>query len=123
MNRNFRIISVLFLTAIYMNAVRIVNLYDNYSDFENTQISNIDKYFSKLSDGLASYATQSFYYLNNFNNERLPNCDNLFAGLWATQKLHEQIIASEITQYICLSKNILIKYRKSDNIFPFHYFW
>jgi len=38
-------------------------------------------------------------------------------------KLTEGIYSSSFSQYIAASYNFLIKYRKADIIFPFHYFW
>ncbi|MDO6518860.1 hypothetical protein [Zobellia uliginosa] len=38
-------------------------------------------------------------------------------------KASERTFESKITQYTRFSKNLLISYRKTDIIFPFHYFW
>ena len=123
MNQKVRIFSVIFLTAIYINAIGIVFKSNNCNDFNYNQTSTNIKYIQDFSSVLISLNSQSINYLNNFSNERLTNCANTFYGLWLILKLNEQIIETDNSLYINFSKNILIKYRKSDFIFPFHYFW
>lgn len=35
----------------------------------------------------------------------------------------ESAISAELTSYFFQSNNLLIRFRKNDFIFPFHYFW
>jgi len=41
----------------------------------------------------------------------------------ACLKLTEKSLSTDFVQYIFLAKNFPVKLRKSDMLFPFHYFW
>ena len=122
-NRKVRIFGAIFLIAIYINAIGTVFQSNNYSDTKNLHHSFNVKLLENLNIGLLANTTQSIFYLNNFNNERLSNTDNFSLELKSVVKLNEQIIETVIRKFISDSKNALIKYRKYDFIYPFHYFW
>ncbi len=123
MNQKVRIFSVIFLTAIYVNAIGIVFNFNNCNNF-NYNNSNTNLHFIQdFSSSFITHNSHSINYLNNFNNERLPNSENMFSGLGLNLSLNEKLIETDFKRYIIFSKNNLIKYRKSDFIFPFHYFW
>jgi hypothetical protein len=44
-------------------------------------------------------------------------------GFSSNSKIRELFIANEFAQYIFIARNFLVKHRKSNIIFPFHYFW
>jgi hypothetical protein len=46
-----------------------------------------------------------------------------FIGLSVISKISEQKLDSTFSQYTKSSDNFLISIRKSDILFPFHYFW
>jgi hypothetical protein len=47
---------------------------------------------------------------------------NPFHGLWAWVNPTKQAFVSTFSQYIFYSQNLLIRFEKTDIIFPFHYF-
>jgi hypothetical protein len=123
MNKRNRILSAVFLTAIYCFAIGIVSQSFSYSDNSLKQTSANEKFILEISTELFCHTSQTLNYLNSFNNLFAPNYDNTYIGLWKIEKVNEQLIETELSQYISFSNNILIKNRKSDLIYPFHYFW
>lgn len=62
-------------------------------------------------------------YANPSNNFPPSTLKNSFSEFLAIVKITEQFFANEFVQYISISKNFRINYRKANIIFPFHYFW
>ena len=91
-----------------------------HSDIQTTKQ---EKYFSTIPTILSPHTSQSESSVNNFNNFPAPGFKNLFDGLWAITKTTEQFYEAVFSQYTSFSINFLIQHRKTDIIFPFHYFW
>lgn len=62
-------------------------------------------------------------YANPSNNFPPSTLKNSFSEFLTIVKITEQFFANEFVQYISISKNFRINYRKANIIFPFHYFW
>jgi hypothetical protein len=60
--------------------------------------------------------------VKSFNNAA-PSSKNPCSGFWGILKLAERLFESKYAQYTSISNDFLIKFRKADIIFPFHYFW
>ena len=123
MKSSIRILSVVFLTAIYCFTIGVVTKSFAHSDFKNYPTSSQEKIISDFSIKLFCHTSQSESSVNNLNNLPAPNLKNSFTEFWGIVKATEQLIESEFSQYISNSRKILINHRKSDIIFPFHYFW
>ncbi len=123
MKNSVRIIGVTILTAIYCFAVTAVANPPIISDYENQQTTEQEQYLTVISNSLFCHTSQSENSVNSFNNFPLPNFKNLFDKHCSITKSIEQLFESEFAQYDNFSINFLIQYRKSDIIFPFHYFW
>ena len=123
MNQKFKILSVIFLIAIYLNALG--HSYRSlYYDGNINPINTLNlKFFEDLKVRLIATISQSFIDFKDLKNERLLNCDRLLHGLKSIlkQSLHSKL--KSISLYISDSKNIIIKYRKQNYIYPYHYFW
>lgn len=46
-----------------------------------------------------------------------------FSDYVVYKQVIQQHIACKYLQYSLVSKSFLVQYRKTDGIFPFHYFW
>jgi len=46
-----------------------------------------------------------------------------YKSFWAVIWAAEQRYVSAFSQYVAVSRTFLIRFRKADVIFPFHYFW
>jgi len=120
---SIRILSVVFLTAIYCFAIGVVTKSLAHSDFNSNSTTSQEQYFSDFSTKLFCHTSQSESSVNNYINQPVPSFKNPFNGLWAISKTTEQLFETAFSQYTNISRNFLIQDRKSDIIFPFHYFW
>jgi len=109
---------------IYCFAISIVSKPLNHSDFRNDSSSSQEKYFSDFSTKFFCDTSQSENSVNNYNN--LPSFlgfKSPFNELSIIIKITEQLLETAFYQYTNISINFLIEHRKTDIIFPFHYFW
>ena len=123
MKSSIKILSIVALTAIYCFAIGVVTKSLTYSDFQSHSTTPQEQYFSDFSTKLFCQTSQSESSVNNYNNLPVPSFKNPFSGLWAITKTTEQLFKTAFSQYTNISRNFLIQHRKSDIIFPFHYFW
>jgi len=119
----FRILGIILLTALYFAAISFDGHISQNKDFTNK---------SALEKGKADSTVSVKQFINSSQAESLANpysytppitFKNSFNEFLAIVKTTEQFFANEFVQYISISKNFRIKYRKANIIFPFHYFW
>jgi len=120
---SIRILSVVFLTTIYCFAIGAVTKSFAHSDFHSNSTTSQEQYFSDFSTKLFCHTSQSESSVNNYNNQPVPSFKNPFKEFWAIAKTIEQFFETAFSQYTNISRNFLIQHRKTDIIFPFHYFW
>lgn len=118
-----KILSVVFLTAIYCFAIGVVTQSLAHANFKDKSASSQEKIISEISSKLFYHTSQTESSLNSFNIFSFKNFKNPFIVFSPLVINTEELFCSEFSQYFSFSRNILIKYRKSDMIFPFHYFW
>jgi len=123
MKNNFRFVSIVFLTAIYCFAIGVVTKKLTYSDFYDNSATSQEKIFSDTSTIFFCHTNQSESLVNNYNNLFSLNFKNSFSSIWVISKITEKIFETAFSQYTNISRNFLIQHRKTDIIFPFHYFW
>jgi len=114
--------SSVFLTAIYGFIIAFTAIPSDQARAADILPSN-DK-------GFEDYSTQHFYHtapiessISFFSGVPNSGFKNSFFDFYAVSTFTEQILLSEFTQYQSHFDNVLINQRKSDLIFPFHYFW
>ncbi|MEX2369846.1 MAG: hypothetical protein WD578_02480 [Bacteroidales bacterium] len=123
MKNNFSIAGVFLLAAIwFIVSDAVVKSYE-YSDFRDDPMHHQSPALPDLSPKLFCNTAQAESVFNSFNNLPVPNFNDPFSEPGAINKAIEQILEGGFTQYFRHSINFLIHYRKSDIIFPFHYFW
>jgi hypothetical protein len=120
--KTFKIASVTFLMVIYCLAIGVVTESRVYSEYNKSSTSSQEKFISDLSTKILQHTAQSESATNNLNNLPLPSSKSHFQGFDVLIAI-EQLFKGEFSQYTNFSKNILVKHRKADFIFPFHYFW
>lgn len=123
MKSKFGIFSVFFLTAIYCFAMGAATNSFAHSELDNKTRSSQEKYISDLSNKLFCPSQQSESSIETAN--KLPPLDfkKNTSGFVLPVGTREQFFGAAFSQYSRLYRNFLINKRKSDNIFPFHYFW
>ncbi len=80
-------------------------------------------YLADTSKSLFYHTSSSKNTGGSFNNYSGPGYKNLFDQLWSVTHNSEQLFKAVFTQYCNFAIGLLVQYRKSDLIFPFHYFW
>jgi hypothetical protein len=118
-----RIAGVSLFTAIWFvvtGAAANLNDYPAYHDnhvFPHTSVT------PGIATQLFFNATQAESEVNSFNNFPVPACKDPFSAPGAISKAIEQILNVSFAQYSRRSRDFPVHCRKSDIIFPFHYFW
>ncbi|MHB1147879.1 MAG: hypothetical protein ACYC01_09830 [Lutibacter sp.] len=123
MKKLFRILGIILLTALYFAAISFDGRISQNEDFTNKSASEKENTNSTVSVKLFSNTSQAESLANPYSNTPPITFKNSFNEFLAIVKITEQFFANEFVQYISISKNFRIKYRKANIIFPFHYFW
>jgi hypothetical protein len=121
--RNLKILGVYFLTAIYCFAILFVTIKYVQTSFLTKSSVSHEQYFSDISAKLFSHTPKSE---NKFSNKvdfpnSTPKKNFGENGILFRQRSH--LFDLRFKQYTNLLNKILIHTRKSDFLFPFHYFW
>ena len=123
MKNDIKKTSVLVLIAIYCFAIGVFTTSINHYDVQTAQTTEQEKFLSTVSVNLYCHTTQLESSVSNLNDFSSPSFKNSFKNLWAFNKTVEQFFEFAFTQYEFFSINLLIRYRKTNIIFPFHCFW
>lgn len=121
----FKIFGVSFLISIYCFAVVVIQ----FNGLKSSLISHSEgktekQLYSISSTSNVSHTSQSestFQVNKNLNNATSYNL--LYQGFFTGLRIVNLNYISKFTQYIFFGHSFLIKHRKADLIFPFHYFW
>lgn len=122
MKTNIRILSIVCLIAVYCLAIGGGTKSYALSNSGQKEVSSQEQFNICLSTKLFCH---TFLFENAVNNNSLPvpNLKNSFIDVWAITNSLEALFETIFSQYSRFSTNTLINHRKSDIIFPFHYFW
>jgi len=80
-------------------------------------------YYLAVSVNYLGSALQAETVTSIFNAPTFFSFKNSLYGYAALLKFADNLFSIKFNQYISFSGNFTVKYRKSDLIFPFHYFW
>jgi len=121
--KNIRIAGVFLLMIIwFLPPGAAVNSYA-YSDFGDDPVSAHITVIPDFSANLFCNPAPAESEVNGFNYFPVPVCIDPFSEPGAIHKAIERSFETEFAQYTLHSRDFLVQYRKSDIIFPFHYFW
>lgn len=112
--------AVLFSIAVFLfseNAPLSVSRYTSAISAENRI------YFEATSAGLLGEPITQGNCLIDFTGAKYSNSEFQYKNYSACLKYTEKTISSEFIQYVFQAKNFSLRLRKSDLLFPFHYFW
>ncbi|UZR97105.1 hypothetical protein [Chondrinema litorale] len=123
MKEKFRIFSAITLTTIYCFAVGAVAYSPVNSDFNENNKGEHAKYAASVSSKLAYHTSQVENSVDTFFEFSTPTFKKTFDELWLIANSVAHLFEAEFIQYEKFSLGFLINYRKTDIIFPFHYFW
>jgi hypothetical protein len=122
MSKRVKTVGGLFLIVVYCLAISAVN-HVPVSPDALSQIGNQKEYFSNVKAALHDHASPSESTVKAQATSTAPGFNPFFTGLWLSVRASELLFESECSQYKILSRNFLVRIRKADLIFPFHYFW
>ncbi len=120
MKNNVRIAGILSLTLIYCFAICMMTNSLAHSDFYGKSASSQEQNFSTT---LFCQTTQAENTVNNDNNLPGPGFKSPNGNQGLLTKTIEQIFERTYAHYTDISINFLIELRKTDFLFPFHYFY
>lgn len=123
MKNSVRILGVVILTAIYCFMATAVSNPPVIYGYENHQKTNQEQYLAVISIDFFCHTLQSENWVNSFNNFPVTYFKNSYDKHFSITKSIEKLFESEFSRYRRFSINFLIEHRKSDIIFPSHYFW
>lgn len=116
------ILSIVLLTSLLFHEVVRESLTAKVdTSFEIYKGSH--KTYTAAEAQVLSSATQIEVSTTNFSNPTFPEFRTTWAANRFRNKVIEALVKTKYSQYVNVSKNILVNYRKSDLIFPFHYYW
>lgn len=123
MNKVLRIFGISIIAALYCLAT--VNYYSNSSNSYLTYLSNAEKgiFYSEVTSNLFCTTLPSERLENGASKTTEPSYKNIFNQFSAIVATAEKLFANQFIQYQACSISFLIRFRKSDIIFPFQYFW
>jgi len=111
---------ILFLTIIYCLSISM-NVVQSTEHSSQTPISLSQKdAHHKFIPGNQNSLDFQVSFDNSLESSKTNKENNLFK---TTIFRSENSIFSQIKQYVFHSNKLLIRLRKNDYIFPFHYFW
>jgi hypothetical protein len=117
-----RIYGVVVLTAIYCLTIVAFTYLPSF-DSKIIPKTSQQKHFTDFSSKLFVHTSQSKSSKYNCNNIPYPIIKKIFSGQLGISKATDKLIETAFSQYHNISRNFLIQHRKSDIIYPFHYFW
>jgi len=118
-----RIFNVLLLVALYLVAIGVSANSHASSAQQNSSQGQQQSSFSTTNAAVLYHTSQIEIAGVNTVVLASKNFKPQLEKLWALAIASETLFTTEQTQYAVFSSNLLINIRKSDLIFPFHYFW
>lgn len=118
-----KILSIILLTTAYCYAIGAIYNSTIIREIQCNSTFEQVKNFSSVSQILFSNTSKSESLFNNNNQTPIQITSIHFYEFCLVIFVIGQLFEAKYYQYTCFSRNFLIKYRKNDNIFPFHYFW
>lgn len=126
MKKTFRIFSLLNLFALYcfISGFYYANA---LTSFDNSaligQVKSSENFLSSSSDNLLGHSILSESYFGGFGNILNYSPRKQVNSLAFQQKAAEINLFNTLIDYLSGSKNIVLKLKKTDIIFPYHFFW
>jgi hypothetical protein len=118
--RAIGIISLFFLLALHWVATSAEG--DRLSGAARPAMGS-HSYFTPAPTGLPHEALDSKTGINAFQHTPPSSLKTPAHKFSAYAKTAGRLIFFKFSQYVFFSENITVRFRKTDLIFPFHYFW
>ena len=123
MKNKSRFFGVLLLVAIYSFAIGVSAHSNTFPSQQITSNSDSQSSYSPLKFIVSNHTSQVGSTNSTVNTLPVKEFKNHVENLWALVNAFELRNKTESAQYTKFWSSLLINYRKTDLIFPFHYFW
>ncbi|WP_111709412.1 hypothetical protein [Lutibacter citreus] len=124
MNQLHQILKVLLLISIYCFGIFAPVKTVAYSSAQKIEQNKKQKeYYTNVYKAPIVHTQQSENLVSENIEYITPNFNLHYKSFWETVVSSELIFKNKYRQYKNYFKNVLIRNRKSDLIFPFHNFW
>lgn len=120
MKSRYKILGVLLLASIYGFGVGAVGRSMAPSEVVDSSQGN---YFSVAKTSLFCHVPQPESSFEKVQDYPAPSPNTFFTDNVGVQRLHDLLLRATVRHYLNFSINFLVRHRKADLIFPFHYFW
>jgi len=118
-----RITGAVLLAAYYCLAIGGVAMPFVYFDIHSQPGSSQEIFVAELPGSLFSHTTQTENSLRIVHAFPVQTLINSGDGFFTITKATELLVENAFSQYSSKALGMMINERKSDLIFPFHYFW
>jgi hypothetical protein len=105
-----------FLVSFYCSSILLSN-----TSSVKRQAANDEGYFSLASTNLFCHTAKSENIVASYNNG-LPSSLKNHDGFSTCARAAELFLVNTISNYLFAARHIIVRLRKTDIIFPFHYF-
>lgn len=119
-----RILGVSVLAAVYCMAVGSVICLPVQPDIAHHSSAGQEQFYAAFSKSLFSPAQPTDHAKRTVSGpSSVPPGKHLINSPWSVFSFNERLLETVYTRYCSHSADLLVYHRKSDRIFPFHYFW
>ena len=123
MKKLFKITAFLNLSILYCLFVSFSTGNDLNNNAEISKHPGSEYCSAEFSSNLFCHTEQSESSISNYNNFHRTTLKNNFNQFSSGSIASEQLPLRSFSIYNFYSKNLPIQFKKTDIIFPFHYFW
>ena len=123
MNVFFRLVASIILVAVYSFGISLGVGSAAVKAYSQTGNSTTETYWSAVSNNLSFYYSESEKLTADARTNFPASNKTSFTTLLAFIQTTGQVLEAGFAHYQRISETFLIRYRKADILFPFHYFW
>lgn len=123
MENSLKLLGAILLVAVYSFGISSGSGSYTASAYLPADDVQSEVYWSDVSNKLSFHFSESEKLVSDIRTGSPLTFKTSFAQFLAFVQTSGQLLESGFTQYRRTSENLLIRYRKADIIFPFHYFW
>jgi len=123
MNNSLRIAGAILLIAVYSFSISLGA--ESYAAKEYAQAGDAhsEGYWSAVSKNLSFYFSESEKLISDVRTNFPVTNKTSFTTLLAFVQTSGRVLEAGFSHYHRISVTFLIRHRKANIIFPFHYFW
>tara|TARA_R110001592_G_scaffold237306_6_gene496196 strand:+ start:3523 stop:3900 length:378 start_codon:yes stop_codon:yes gene_type:complete len=122
-NKFLKHLYLALVLSLYCFALGVVTgAFSNGTQFTH-QSSDHDSFSTSESVNLFSASSRILSFSSIINDIGVPDANDYVGAIWIVFKNIENTFLSSYKQYAVYETNLLVQSRKSDLLYPFHFFW